>query len=401
MRIGIDVSRTQAPVLTGTERYTYEVVHRLPALHPEIQWRLFSDRPFHSRWSSQLKNIEYRVLPSRIGTAWSHTRLGPELRRHPVDLMFYPGTAIPLSARGPIVTTIHDLVFLTHPHLYAEKTTNNWKRRAIEVIGKAITLGRYSGGERAYQLWAYHQAMKCATRIISVSSATHNSIKSLTPEHPPLITIPLGIDTPQNTDHDQQLGGNNTDPYFVFIGRLERKKNLDRLLEAYNVYCTTNANPWPLVLIGQPGFGWPEIEHRHKTLLTSNHVRLLGGVGDQERESILSRASALFLVSEAEGFGLPAFEAAIRHVPVIASPVGAIPEYFQDAYIKIDPRDIASMTAAMSKMTQHPDSVGSMTTIAFERIRGMTWDICAEKTAEVLLGTPLKSKDGNGIIRPL
>lgn len=398
MVIGVDVSRTQRTILTGTERYTFEIVRRLTALLPNVTWRLYSEEPFHSRWSAVAETIERRVLPSRIGTLWTHLTLARELSRTPVDLMFFPGTAIPYSFRGTCVTTIHDVIFLTHPHLYADRPRGSRKRRLASAIVTALSFGTYDGSERGYQRWAFQHALKRAAEIVTVSNMTKRAIEQVAPDHPPIDVVPLGIDADVPTGQVRTDFVPTATPYFLYVGRLERKKNIERLLAAYVSYHQQTPEPWKLVLVGQPGLDWEESSQRHRSFIENGAIVVHHELDDVGRNALYDHAGAVILVSEAEGFGLTVFEAALRRRPVIASPCGAIPEHFGDAYIPVDPRDIRSMTQALTGVHQNRADAERRASDAYRRVLGLTWDSAGQQTANVFSRLLLKVGHKNGIV---
>ena len=279
------------------------------------------------------------------------------------DLLWYPfqarATAARLGAniyhsplprgplregRPPFVVTVHDLVALRFP-----ETTTAWSRLHTRL--------------------ALRRVVSAADRVITPSADTAADVQRL-----------LGVDAERvrvvwnGVDGDFFQSGpapEKTDPYVLFVGTPEPRKNLSRLAKAMRVL-RSQGRPHRLVIAGADGWGG-ETPH-------DPHIQWAGRVTDTELRSLYANASCLALPSLHEGFGLPALEAMASGTPVTAARVGALPEVVGEAAVLVDPLDVRDIARGLERCL-----VNSAELVAKGRLRAaqFTWRQCAEKTARV------------------
>ncbi len=141
-----------------------------------------------------------------------------------------------------------------------------------------------------------------------------------------------------------------TGPYFLYLGNVHARKNVDRLVRAFQ---RARSDPgWPDHQLVIAGGSWWGAEPSRAGSAPS--VVVVGRVSDAVREVLLSEATALVYVSLFEGFGLPPLEAMVRGTPVIASATTAIPEVVADAGLLVDPTDEDAIAGAMLALAANP-----------------------------------------------
>jgi glycosyltransferase involved in cell wall biosynthesis len=253
--------------------------------------------------------IPVRALPlprSALYEAWR--RLGwPPVERvtGPVDLVHSTTIIIPPRATAPLVVTLHDLAFLHDPGAFTPHGV------------KAFTAG-------------LERMRRDAAAVLCSSQATLDDAAQagLAPER--LRLVPLGlepVDRPDQDDVQATLARLDlTPPYLLFVGTLEPRKNLPRLLEAH---ASLPSAP-ELVVVGPRGWGeQPPAEH----------VRLLGFVDGATKAALYEGAAALCYPSLREGFGLPVLEGLAHGTPVVTSRGTATEEVGGRAVVLVDPID--------------------------------------------------------------
>jgi glycosyltransferase involved in cell wall biosynthesis len=169
----------------------------------------------------------------------------------------------------------------------------------------------------------------------------------------------------------------------LFVGTLEPRKNLHRLIEAYELLLGRRPSTPDLVIAGAiPASGSALFAGSASIAQARDRVRLTGYVSDDERQRLYRGASMLVLPSLDEGFGIPALEAMTMGVPVVASNRGAIPEVVGDAGILVDPDDGAALAAAIERVLDDGSLRRRMAHSGVARAAQFTWASSAAKLQE-------------------
>lgn len=363
MHIGIDASRANKQQKTGVEQYAFHVIQELKHIIPsDIRVTLYSAEPLRGGLEQLPAHWESCVLPWKAKYVWTHVRLAFHTLFHPPDLLFVPAHVPPLFFRGTLIVTLHDVAFLTHPHLY-----------------------RFLG--RQYLKLMYWFAAKRSKKIITVSEFSKKEIVRLLHVSPEKIVVThLGVmeEGRGKTGQGEPTQGPFTSlkSYFLFVGRLESKKNIEGLLAAYALY-RKNGGVQPLILVGKRGYGGD-------AALSGNHRGVIekGFVNDEELNALYSNATALVFPSLYEGFGLPVIEAFLRETPVILSREGSLPEIGGDAALYVDAHDPNGVASAMARIEHDAELRERLVMLGKERVKMFTWKKTAEKTWEILKKFP-------------
>lgn len=172
-----------------------------------------------------------------------------------------------------------------------------------------------------------------------------------------------------------------SDPYILFVGSLEPRKNLVRLLDAFSL----RVQSWQakLVIAGARKWQASPILRRVRELGIEGDVRFLGPVSDDDLPSLYSGAGAFVLPSLYEGFGLPVLEAMACGTPVVASNTPAIPEVAGDAAILVDPTDIRSIAHAIDRVLGDQALAEQMRDRGLAQASQFSWQRTARNTCQV------------------
>jgi glycosyltransferase involved in cell wall biosynthesis len=333
---------------TGVGEYVHQIASALvPLLGPDDSLTLFS-----SSWKDRLARgavpgaavVDARVPVSVLNFAWHRLRF-PAVerfaRRHDVVHSFHP-LAIPTRASASFVT-IHDLDFLDHP-----------ERTRAEI-------------RRDYAALAAAHARR-ADRVVTVSRFTAGEI-----------TRRLGVDTsrlvicsPGAPDWRPRPAPLPNGP-ILFVGTLERRKNIGVLLEAYARLLDAVPDAPRLVLAGHASDAASELLRRIAEPPLAGHVEHLGYVAADRRQELYATGSMLVLPSLLEGFGLPVLEAMAVGVPVIVSDRGALPEVAADAGQVVPAEDAEALAQAMARYLREPSFYAAAVTRGLDRARRYSW----------------------------
>lgn len=335
-----------------------EYIHRLT----EALLRVSAGRDevalFSSSWKDRLNPqaipgtvaIDARVPVSVLTRLW-HQREWP-----PVDWLAGRGYDLVHSSRPTLVpaqgaaqlVTVHDLDFLDHP-----------ERTQAEFRGDYGTLVR-------------RHALK-ADHLIAISAYTAGEVEARLDVPRSRITVCRpGRPSWSPRPHPPP------DPYILFVGTLERRKNVGALLSAYARLVTEVPDAPRLVLAGralEESRPWLQALEAQPLAGRADH---LGYVRDDTREGLYKGAAMLVLPSFNEGFGLPALEALTVGLPVVVSARGALPEVVGDAGLLVEPDDIEGLTAAMKRVISEPAFAAELSARGVRRSRLFDWTTSAE-----------------------
>ena len=168
--------------------------------------------------------------------------------------------------------------------------------------------------------------------------------------------------------------------YILFVGRLEPRKNVPRLLDAYAMLLKEGIDIPPLVLAGARGWHMRAVDARLRQL--TGHVRLLGYVPEADLPAVYAGARLFVYPSVYEGFGIPVLEALSCGVPTITSNVSSMPEVAGDAAELIDPHDTDALRRAIARLLRDDQRCVELRRSALRRASAFSWDRTARLTAD-------------------
>lgn len=363
MKIAVDARILSEPI-TGIGRYTHEVLSRLIGYGHE--WYLYSHRPIivgewdHPNVTVRTLNVSGRTMRM----IWAQTYLPYLAACDKVDLFWSPAHRIPkfLPRSIPSVVTIHDLVWL-----HAGSTmriTSKWLDSLLMP-----------------------SAIISSKAVISVSAATTRDLISNFSEHSTkFFTIPLGVNN-HNLEpkfiSDLDLIPKN--PFILFVGTLEPRKNLNCLIEAFAKAIKLISPDINLVIAG--GLGWGGINPKKIAieLGIGNRVNMLGYVSEAQLQGLYSRAIFLAMPSLYEGFGLPILEAMSNGIPVLTSNISSMPEIAGDAAIFVNPYDVNSIADGLVKLASDQGLRNSLSNAGIQISKQYSWEDSARKTEKLFV----------------
>jgi glycosyltransferase involved in cell wall biosynthesis len=185
-----------------------------------------------------------------------------------------------------------------------------------------------------------------------------------------------------------RFGLSEHDQFFVFVGRIDKRKNVERLIEAYEMLSEDVRHATKLILIAN---GSPEQQEEFKKLIRHdpNIIHLLN-VSNADLALLLNRSVGMLFVSFHEGFGIPILEAMNCGCPVLTSNVSSMPEIAADAAMLVDPYDTQAIRDAMFRLATESTLRDLLREKGLQRAKEFSWDRCARETHvgyEVALGS--------------
>ncbi len=423
MIIGIDASRANKKHKSGTEWYAYYLIRWLAKIDKENSYILYSDKPlegglldlgsfqyfegcscnneikFDKRGYQIIKspynNFKGKVLKWPFPYFWTQGRLSWEMLWHSPDILFIPSHTLPFFYAKKSVVTIHDIGFETNNFLYPKEYIIKGKyKKIINLLVKIISGGKYEATYLDYLRWSTKYALKKAQKIITVSNFTENEIKKVYKlKRDNIFVVHNGYNKflykkILNKDKIREvLNKYDIDsPYFFYIGRLEKKKNIPYLIEAFALFKENNKNlNYKLVLVGDAGYCYDEINcliHQYRLI---DDVIMPGWIKEEDIPYLYNGAEAFIFPSLYEGFGIPLLQAMACEVPILASNIEPIKEVVKDAALLFDPKNINSITQAINKIIFDKQLKNNLTKKGAEIVKGYSWEKSAKETLKVLL----------------
>jgi len=322
---------------------------------------LYSREPLRDGLADLPANWESRVLGWPPKFLWTQIRLAWEMLVRPPDLLFVPAHTLPLVLPKKAVTTLHDVSFMVVPEAYS------WKGRT-------------------YHRFAARHAVRHAAHLFTVSEFSRQEIAKWFGADVDRITVThISYDALSfRPDLDERKMFAAIDrhrirrPYFLFVGRLERKKNIAALVDGFRKFRDRHGD-WNLVLVGKRGRGAEE------ALLDGvQGVVEVGYAESEELPYLYAGAEAFVFPSKHEGFGIPVLESFACGTPVITSRAGALPEVAGDAAYYLDPNDTDGIAAAMARLADDVALRDELARLGLDRVREFSWKRTAERTWQEL-----------------
>jgi glycosyltransferase involved in cell wall biosynthesis len=360
MRIAVNTRLLLPDKLEGIGWFTHETLSRIVRDHPEHTFLFLFDRAHDERFIYG-PNVTPVVMwpPTRhplLYRLWFNWLLPRKLRLLKADAFISPDGFLALRSNVPTLAVIHDLNFEHHP----------------EDLPPA-----YSD---YYRHW-FPRFARHATRIATVSNFSRRDISeryAVPMAHIDVVHNGVGEgfrpldETGQQAARSTFTGGA---PYFVCVGSLHPRKNIARLLLAFDkVIAARPDDPHQLLVVGER-FWWDErMADAHARMHYKDRVVFTGRLGREALCRALGGATALTFVSYFEGFGIPVVEAMRCAVPVIAAEATILPEVAGDAAHYCDPFSVQDIARAMQDVLDDPALRERLRAAGPKRAARFTWD---------------------------
>ncbi len=377
MNIAFDASDMCTGRADGTTRYTTELAKRLPGLGKEHMWSFYGDCPTPPSLLTGLRGAaqENTLWKSSIHSlGWTQTRFAFELLKDRPDVLFMPIQQLPIL-RWPnmkTVAVIHDLAFHEYPEQFRYK---DW-----------LLLHTFSA-----------QVANEADAIIAVSQATKDDIKKYYGREENVHVVHHGIDHDRFrvfSDAEKAEGLKKLQEkypalrqaqgkYILFVGQIQPRKNIGRLVEAYEQLGGEGSAKLQLVIAGGHGWNNKEIYKRIDESPARENIILTGAVPDALLPALYANAQVFVLPSLQEGFGIPLIEAAACGAPLITSNVSSMKEIASDAAVLIDPMNALSIANGIQKVLAEKDELQKKSIALAQRF---SWEKTAQETIRILRG---------------
>lgn len=355
-RFGFD-AKTGLPNRVGSGEFCYQLLVSLAKIDKTNEYFIFLPKAPTSDMPKESSNWHYVVFSGKLWTLWG---LSKKLMNYKdrIDVFFSPTHYLPFVSARPSAIAILDVSYLHFPELFKKKDLYQLKLWGKFSIGKA-------------------------KKIITISKASKNDIiKEYGAEAEKVAVVYPGIKFHKRNMNENVITKYGLKKnYILFVGTLQPRKNIKRLIEAFSKIKNKNIK---LIIVGRKGWMWEEILEAPSRFDVSERVVFLDNVGDDELPEFYKNASCFILPSLYEGFGLPILEAMKYGCPVLTSNVSSLPEAGGDAAVYFDPEDVNDIAEKIEKVLSSEKLRKDLIKLGKEQVEKFSWDKSARETLEVL-----------------
>ena len=368
MKIAVNTRLLLKNRLEGIGIFTRETLARITQAHPEHQFYFLFDREYDESFV-----FSENVTPIVAHPQARHPYLWYLFFEHGIPLKlkkikpdFFLSTDgwIPTRLSIPSVNVIHDLNFLHHPEFVPPVVRRYYDRFFPKFARNATRLATVSQFSRD----DIHQSYQVPLENIDVVyNGANTAYRPYTEEQQAAVKQ-------QYTDgHD----------FFLFVGLIHKRKNLDNVFRAFDLFKERTDSPMKLVVVGDKKWWAGEIEDTYLAMRHRKDVVMLGRRQLDELSALTAAATAMVYASLFEGFGQPIVDAFNAHTAVITSNISSMPEIAGDAALLVNPYDVGEIAQAMEQLYRDPLLRNTLIEKGKARKGLYTWD----RTAELLWQT--------------
>jgi glycosyltransferase involved in cell wall biosynthesis len=350
--------------MDGIGWFTYETFKRIVQRHPEHEFHFFFDRPYSSKFVFADNVIPHIVHPQARHTllfkVWYDYSVPFVLKRIKPDVFISPDAMMSLRTDVPQMIVMHDLNFVHYPNDLSKRVANyliDGSKKFAALADRIVTVSEFSKNDIIKQYGVP------ADKVDNVYNGVNESFQPLTPQ------------TIANTRFKLTQG----QPYFLFVGSAYPRKNLQRLLPAFELFKERTGSNVKLVIVGKTFSAYPAVNEVYQKMKYASDVVFTGMLDAEQLHQVIGSALASVYVSYFEGFGIPILEAFKCDVPVITSNITSMPEVAGDAALLVDPFSVDDIAHAMTRIYNEETLREELMRKGRERVQLFSWDATADK----------------------
>ncbi len=379
MKIAINAYFLQQPA-TGSGEHIYYLLEGLDSVDESNRYLVLYPRLTSTRivrlppLGPHFQMMEVRGTSSRLGVRlgklwWEQVAIKQACVAEKADLLHCPYFASPLDPNIPTVVTVHDVIPLVLPS-----------------YGSALHARLYTRLVSA--------AARRARAVITVSEASKRDIVRALGIPPDRIhVIYNAADSSMQPVSDESALEGVREAYgiegdfLLYLGGFDVRKNVERMVRAFDAARSGFERPCQLVVAGSPGLLghplYPDPRPLVEKLRLGREVIFTGRIPEDQKPTLYSAALAFVFPSLYEGFGIPVLEAMACGAPVITSDRSSLPEVAGDAALLVDPTSVDAIARAMVRVVNDPELRRDLAARGIARSSLFHWETSARQTLDV------------------
>jgi len=369
MRIAIDFTAF-LPQMTGIDTYLKQLVWHLAKVDRTNQYRIYHNHEdrhlFAERLPDNVSHVSLSARPRAIRLAFQQIFLPVAASIWGADVVHSPSFIMPyLRGTARHVLTVHDMTSFSHPQCHiALRRSASYRRMVLASLSRADV-------------------------VVVPSQATRQAVLEFLPNLDPdriRVTVP-GIGEEFRPCDPASIREVVTrlmlpDPYILYVGTLEPRKNLPALVEAYRRLVEAGVIKEHLVLAGKLGWGYEALLKQVQAPVLRGRVHLAGYVSQQDLPAVYAGSRLFVYPSLHEGFGFPPLEAMACGVPVISTRSSSLTENLEAAAELVAPDDVAGLADAMHRLLTDDSLRVTLQERGLEQVRRYRWEQTARATVK-------------------
>ena len=344
------------PNRVGSAEVCYQLLVELAKVDKKNEYIVYIPTAPTSDMPKESENWKYKIVPGQ--KMWTLFALPRAVRTDKLSIFFSPTHYLPFFLNCPQVIAVLDVSYKYFPELFKKKDLLKLK-------------------------WWGGRSIKKASRVITISESSKDDIiKEYQVSASKVLVINVGIKAlpaSKMTKEELFTKYNLASPYILFVGTLQPRKNIARLIEAFSKI----ESETDLVVIGKKGWMFEEILEAPIKFGVKDKVKFLHDVTDDELPLFYTHAEVFVLPSLYEGFGLPVLEAMKYGCPVITSSVSSLPEAGGEAALYVDPNSIEDIASKIKEVLKDNKLREKMIKKGHEQVKKFSWEKAAKEVIQI------------------
>lgn len=363
MRVAINCRSFLLKNYTGIGRYAYNLVKSLSEIDHETEYWLYAQKKYFD-----FKRSVPKVPGENFSVKVDWFGQGIAKILNPIDIYHAPSPDFISIQNAKIIVTVHDLVYKTYPEGHTQQTRETTEKQLTQIVQQA-------------------------DRIICCSQSTINDLRQyFSVKEGQLRLVYQGVNKnifyplrgeSLNIARNELAKRGIKEPFILFVGTIEPRKNLQNLLLALSTLKKKNKFKGKLVVSGMKGWMLEGLDSVIKKLKLENEVIFPGYVSDDELRALYNLCEVFIFPSFYEGFGFPIVEAFSCGAAVITSNISSCPEIAADAASIVNPYNPDEMAEAISRIMDDEKLKNALRTRALGRATHFSFRKNAEETLAV------------------
>ncbi|CAH0995992.1 D-inositol-3-phosphate glycosyltransferase [Emticicia aquatica] len=370
MKIGIEAQRLFRPHKHGMDIVALELIRSLQKIDTENDYFIFVKSDEDNTCLSETSNFRIIEVPGKNYVFWEQIMLPIYAKKYGVDVLHCTSNTAPMFLSMPLVLTLHDVIFMEQSK--GKNTSSNYQKFG-----------------NMYRKWLVPKIIRKCKHVVTISAVEKANIVKVLGLPSDDITVVhngvsgrFGVKPSPETINEVRKQLNLDDDFFLFLGNVEPRKNVNNTVKAFVAFASTD-DKVKLVITGLKSSFVEEILNEIGKISFLNRFVFAGFVSENVLLTLYSEAKVFLYPSLREGFGLPILEAMAFGTPVVTSNISAMPEVAGDAAFLVNPYAVDEIATTMKTAYENQELRKEKISSGYLRPSMFTWEKTAEKMLKI------------------